>query len=397
MSPPTAKTVAELVVEFLIAQGVDRVFGLQGGHIQPIWDWLARRGVRIVDVRDEGAAVHMAHAHAVLTGGVGIAMVTAGPGVTNCVTAMANAQLERVPVLLIGGCAPRAQDDLGPLQGIAHVEIMRPVTRTARTLRVADNVLRDLDKAYAAAAGDGGPPGPVYVEIPTDVLRETVPPKLVLPEWLATEAAAPHPARCGRRRTRGGDHRAGDASAGADRSRRARGESGTRALPRPHGRRLPRHAGEPQPRAGRPSVRRRRDARARDAGGRPRDRRRPQARLPDGLRIAGRAAARALHPHRGQLGGTAREPARRGRAVRASGARARRTGRRAAGTVAASRRRVDEVAARRARAPVVEVRGRARQRARRQGRPHASQPDLRGAARRRSSPTRSRSPTAATS
>ena len=184
MSTSKAKTVAELVVDFLIARGVDRVFGLQGGHIQPIWDQLGIRGVRIVDVRDEGAAVHMAHAHAVLSGGVGIAMVTAGPGVTNCVTAMANAQLERVPVLLIGGCAPRPQDDLGPLQGIAHVEIMRPVTRHARTLRVADSVLRDLDKAYAAAAGDGNPPGPVYVEIPTDVLRETVPPKLVLGEYL---------------------------------------------------------------------------------------------------------------------------------------------------------------------------------------------------------------------
>ena len=184
MPPPAAKTVAELVVDFLIARGVDRVFGLQGGHIQPIWDQLGQRGVRIVDVRDEGAAVHMAHAHAVLSGGVGIAMATAGPGVTNCVTAMANAQLERVPVLLIGGCAPRAQDDLGPLQGIAHVDIMRPVTRAARTLRVADNLLRDLDKAYATAAGDGNPPGPVYLEIPTDVLRQTVPPKLVLREYL---------------------------------------------------------------------------------------------------------------------------------------------------------------------------------------------------------------------
>ena len=170
-----AKTVAELVVEFLIAHGVDRVFGLQGGHIQPIWDQLAQRGVRIVDVRDEGAAVHMAHAHAVLGGGFGVALVTAGPGVTNCVTAIANAQLERVPVLLIGGCAPVAQDDLGPLQGIAHADILRPVTRLARTLRVADNVLRDLDKALATAQGDGSGPGPVYVEIPTDVLRETVP------------------------------------------------------------------------------------------------------------------------------------------------------------------------------------------------------------------------------
>ena len=189
MSAPLSRTVAELVVDFLIARGVDRVFGLQGGHIQPIWDQLGQRGVRIVDVRDEGAAVHMAHAHAVLSGGVGIAMATAGPGVTNCVTAMANAQLERVAVLLIGGCAPRAQDDLGPLQGIAHVDIMRPVTRAARTLRVADNVLRDLDKAFATAAGDGNPPGPVYVEIPTDVLRQTVPPKLVLREYLEAKAA----------------------------------------------------------------------------------------------------------------------------------------------------------------------------------------------------------------
>lgn len=183
------RTVAELVVDFLVARGVDRIFGLQGGHIQPIWDELGKRGVRIVDVRDEGAAVHMAHAHAVLTGGVGIAMATAGPGVTNCVTAMANAQLERVPVLLIGGCAPRAQDDLGPLQGIAHADIMRPVTRASRTLRVADNVLRDLDKCYAAAAGDGNPPGPVYVEIPTDVLRETVPAGIVMREYIDAKPA----------------------------------------------------------------------------------------------------------------------------------------------------------------------------------------------------------------
>lgn len=190
---PASKTVAELVVDFLTARGVDRVFGLQGGHIQPIWDHLARAGVRIVDVRDEGAAVHMAHAHAVLSGSVGIALVTAGPGVTNCVTAIANAQLERVPVMLIGGCAPRAQDDLGPLQGIAHVEIMRPITRAARTLRIADNVLRDLDKAYATAAGDGNPPGPVYVEIPTDVLRESVPPKLHLAEYLSSRPARRSP------------------------------------------------------------------------------------------------------------------------------------------------------------------------------------------------------------
>jgi acetolactate synthase-1/2/3 large subunit len=184
MQGSDGRSVAELVVDFLVARNVDRVFGLQGGHIQPIWDQLGQRGVRIIDVRDEGAAVHMAHAHAVLTGHCGIAIVTAGPGVTNCVTAMVNAQLERVPVMLIGGCAPRAQEDLGPLQGIAHTEILQPVTRWSRTVRVADNALRDLDKAVNTALGDGNAPGPVFIEIPTDVLRERVHPNVVLDEYL---------------------------------------------------------------------------------------------------------------------------------------------------------------------------------------------------------------------
>lgn len=184
MTASTGRSVAEIVARFLVARGVDRIFGLQGGHIQPIWDHLARLGVRIVDVRDEGAAVHMAHAHAALSGQVGIAMATAGPGVTNCVTAMANAHLERVPVLLIGGCPPRPQDDLGPLQGIDHAAILAPVTRASRTLRVSEQIARDLDKAWAMAEGDGNPPGPVYLEIPTDVLRETVPAALVLDEHL---------------------------------------------------------------------------------------------------------------------------------------------------------------------------------------------------------------------
>jgi acetolactate synthase-1/2/3 large subunit len=177
-------TVAELIVDFLEARGVDRVFGLQGTHIQPNWDLLAQRGIRIVDVRDEGAAVHMAHAHAMLTGQLGVAMATAGPGVTNCVTAIANADLERAPVLLIGGCPPLPQDDLGPLQGVPHTRIFEPITRLSRTLRVPDNVVRDLDKAVGLAFGEGGTPGPVYVELPTDVLVQCVPANLVLREHL---------------------------------------------------------------------------------------------------------------------------------------------------------------------------------------------------------------------
>src|SRR5215467_11023000 len=175
---------AAWIARFLKARGIDRIFGLQGGHIQPIWDHVARQRIRIIDVRDEGAAVHMAHAHAELTGNFGVAMVTAGPGVTNTVTATANASLARAPVLLIGGCTSRPQANMGPLQDIPHVDILRPVTRTSRTLRVAEQVVRELDEAVARATGDTGEPGPVYVEIPTDVLRTHVPSQLVLDEWI---------------------------------------------------------------------------------------------------------------------------------------------------------------------------------------------------------------------
>jgi acetolactate synthase-1/2/3 large subunit len=188
---------AAVVARFLKARGVDRLFGLQGGHIQPIWDHAARQGIRIIDVRDEGAAVHMAHAHAELTGGVGVAMVTAGPGVTNTVTAIANASIARAPVLLIGGCPPRPQMNMGPLQDIPHVDILRPVTRAARTARVADQVPRELDEMIARAQGDAGEPGPVYIEIPTDVLRETLSPAMLLDEHFCIKPVrtlAPDPA-----------------------------------------------------------------------------------------------------------------------------------------------------------------------------------------------------------
>lgn len=183
-SADKASTVATLVARFLHERGVRRFFGLQGGHIQPIWDQAARLGVEIVDVRDERSAVHMAHAHADLTDEIGVAMVTAGPGVTNTVTAVANAHVSRTPVLIIGGCPPRPQVNMGPLQDLPHVEIMASITRRSRTLRVGEQVLRELDEAVALAFGDGGEPGPVYVEIPTDVLREHVSPALVLDEYL---------------------------------------------------------------------------------------------------------------------------------------------------------------------------------------------------------------------
>ncbi|HEY3531926.1 MAG TPA: thiamine pyrophosphate-binding protein, partial [Casimicrobiaceae bacterium] len=182
-------TVAEWIARFLQARGPARIFGLQGGHIQPIWDRLSTLGIPIVDVRHEGAAVHMATAHALLTGELGVALVTSGPGVTNTVTAVANADLERAPILVIGGCPPARQDHMGPLQGTPHGDILRPITRLARTLRAADQVLRELDHAVAMARGAAGLPGPVYVEVPTDVLRARIAAGAALAEYLAHRAA----------------------------------------------------------------------------------------------------------------------------------------------------------------------------------------------------------------
>lgn len=179
------QSVASWIAQSLKRRGVTRVFGLQGGHIQPIWDFVARQGIEIVDVRDEGAAVHMAHAHAELTGELGVCMATAGPGVTNCVTGIANASLARVPLLLLGGCTTRPQANMGPLQDIPHAAILAPVTRYSRTARVPEQVLREMDEAIARAMGDNGEPGPAYLEIPTDVLRVNVPTALVVDDWLA--------------------------------------------------------------------------------------------------------------------------------------------------------------------------------------------------------------------
>jgi acetolactate synthase-1/2/3 large subunit len=126
----------------------------------------------------------MAHAHAELTGTVGVALVTAGPGVTNTVTGVANAFVSRAPVLVIGGCAPGPQANMGALQDISHTAIMESITRRSRTLREADQVLREFNEAWALALGHGTDPGPVYLEMPTEVLRAPVAPGTVLPEHL---------------------------------------------------------------------------------------------------------------------------------------------------------------------------------------------------------------------
>jgi len=186
MNPPplTRDTAAGVIARFLKARGVERVFALCGGHIMPIWMRIDAEGIPIVDVRDERAAVYMAHAHAELTGQLGVALVTAGPGVTNAMTGIANAHVARAPVMVLSGVPPRAQENRGALQDIVHTDLVRSLTRYARTVREPALVLQELDEAASRAFGQGGDPGPVYLDFPTDTLRAIVPHAVQLDEHL---------------------------------------------------------------------------------------------------------------------------------------------------------------------------------------------------------------------
>lgn len=200
MTPPpiTEQCGAAVIARFLKQRGIQRVYGLCGGHVMPIWMRLDAEGIRIIDVRDERAAVYMAHADAQLTGGLGVALVTAGPGVTNAMTGIANAHVARAPVLVISGLPPTAQENRGALQDIVHTELVRGITRYARTVRHPALIPQELAEAVARAQGEGGEAGPVYLDFPVDTLRSEVPRAVQLPEYFDSREAAlspPHAAQ----------------------------------------------------------------------------------------------------------------------------------------------------------------------------------------------------------
>ena len=180
------QNVADLIARFIKSQGVERVYGLCGGHIMPIWMALDAHGIRIIDVRDERAAVYMAHAESELTGTLGVALVTAGPGVTNAMTGIANAHVSRASVLVISGTPPLAQEHRGALQDMVHTELVASITRMARTVRHPALALATLSEAAARVMGQGGEPGPVYLDFPVDVLRATPPGPVLLDEFFQT-------------------------------------------------------------------------------------------------------------------------------------------------------------------------------------------------------------------
>ncbi|XP_037674145.1 2-hydroxyacyl-CoA lyase 2 isoform X3 [Choloepus didactylus] len=158
----------ESVAAVLRAHGVRFVFTLVGGHISPLLVACEKLGIRVVDTRHEVTAVFAADAVARLTGTVGVAAVTAGPGLTNTVTAMKNAQMAQSPVLLLGGAAGTLLQKRGALQAIDQISLFRPLCKFCASVRRVRDIVPTLRAAMAAA--QSGTPGPVFVELPIDVL-----------------------------------------------------------------------------------------------------------------------------------------------------------------------------------------------------------------------------------
>src|SRR6266567_701928 len=161
-----------LVAKTLKQEGVEVVFTLSGGHIAAIYDGCLREGIRVVDTRHEQAAVHAAEGWAKATRKPGVALLTAGPGVTDGVTGVANAYLAGSPVLVIGGAAPLGLWDRGALQEMNQIDLLRPITKWARTVYETARL-----SEYTAAAFRqmlSGKPGPVFLEVPMDVFNNFV-------------------------------------------------------------------------------------------------------------------------------------------------------------------------------------------------------------------------------
>ena len=161
-----------LVAQALKREGVEVVFTLSGGHIAGIYDGCVREGIRVVDTRHEQAAVHAAEGWAKCTRTPGVALLTAGPGVTDGVTGVANAYLANTPVLVIGGAAPLSLWGRGALQEMGQIDLLRPITKWARTVHETSRLGEYVAAAFRQMLT--GKPGPVFLEMPMDVLNNLI-------------------------------------------------------------------------------------------------------------------------------------------------------------------------------------------------------------------------------
>jgi acetolactate synthase-1/2/3 large subunit len=163
------KTGGQILVESLLASGVRYLFTLSGNHIMPIFDATIDSGLRLIHTRHEATTVHMANAWGRLKGKPGVAMVTAGPGHCNALSALYDAMMAESPVLLLSGCAPLQRLGQGAFQELDQVSMSTPVTKGAWMVQSSDQLMNDVAKAMELAVE--GRPGPVYLSLPTDVIE----------------------------------------------------------------------------------------------------------------------------------------------------------------------------------------------------------------------------------
>ena len=165
---PSSKTVhaGRLIARRLKASGIDTLFTLSGGHLFSIYDGCRDEGIRLIDTRHEQTATFAAEGWSKVTRVPGVAALTAGPGVTNGMSAMAAAQQNQSPLLVLGGRAPALRWGMGSLQEIDHVPFVAPLTRFAATAQSADAAGLLVDEALRATVG--APSGVGFVDFPMD-------------------------------------------------------------------------------------------------------------------------------------------------------------------------------------------------------------------------------------
>jgi thiamine pyrophosphate-dependent acetolactate synthase large subunit-like protein len=158
----------EILAKALKRQGVDTFFFLMGGPMTGAEGACISAGLRGIDVRHEQAAAMMAHAYARVQGRPGVCIAASGPGTTNLVTGIANAFDDCAPVIAIGGSSAISGEGLGAFQEMDQVSMMRPITRWSRRCFAAGRIPEMVDAAFRHAFS--GRPGPVYLDIPGDVI-----------------------------------------------------------------------------------------------------------------------------------------------------------------------------------------------------------------------------------
>src|SRR2546428_3860337 len=160
---------AEILVEGLLHEGIDSIFGYPGGAVLHIYDelWRARDRITHYLVRHEQGAVHMAEGYARATGRVGVVLVTSGPGATNSITGIANAYLDSTPIVVITGQVPRHLIGTDAFQEVDTVGITRPCVKHNYLVRDVGELAAVVREAFHLART--GRPGPVVIDIPKDV------------------------------------------------------------------------------------------------------------------------------------------------------------------------------------------------------------------------------------